>query len=201
MKKNLSSFTMLLSFSQLMAQLPVGSNGQPIYQKGECKVIIPTVSYKCIFCEDKELTKNCKEYNCSLTDCTEAKTNDSKQGDLQKDTIRIEGKLIKMETKEDSIKTEPEKTDLTPYFNRQKNVNGTVLIYELKGGYKIYATYKNSRLTTWYSIGPDGKKIKPSASGITPVSCEDCLLLPDGRTVCKRCTTTPLGTPPVKMAS
>ena len=55
------------------AQLPKSPDGKDLYQKGDCKTILINVKYKCVFCEDEALTKNCKEYDCTLTECTESK--------------------------------------------------------------------------------------------------------------------------------
>lgn len=90
------------------------------------------------------------------------------------------------------------KIDITEIIKNKKVRNGTVLVYENDNNYKIYTTYKNGRLTEWYAIGEDGRKIKSSSLGITPINCEDCIVLPNGTMVCKKCTNSPGITLPAK---
>ena len=188
MKKSLLSATMLAISSLLFAQLPKGKDGKDLYQKGECKTILPNVKYKCVFCEDEALTKNCKEYDCSLTECKESKNIKATDGKEISKPIDIQGKQVRMQ--QDSSKPSTS-IDLTEFFNKKKAVNGTVVIYETESKYKIYATYSKGRLIEWYGMGEDGKKIKPSQLGVTPTTCEDCVVHPDGFMFCKKCTTTP----------
>lgn len=100
-----------------------------------------------------------------------------------------------------TLSTNTDKIDITEQFNNKKIRNGTVLVYGSEGKYKIYATYKKGKLVEWYGMGEDGKKIKSSPLGITPTSCEDCLVAPNGTMYCKKCTTTPAVILPAKSAN
>lgn len=63
----------------LYAQLPKGPDGNNLYKKGDCKRGGVDLNV-CIYCEDKELTKNCKEYistdNGTCTESPFKKNND-----------------------------------------------------------------------------------------------------------------------------
>ncbi|NOT37707.1 MAG: hypothetical protein HOP11_10060 [Saprospiraceae bacterium] len=88
------------------AQIPMDPSGVTLYQKGECKVLVPNVAYKCIFCTDEALTQNCKEYKCSLTSCeviTSLKNSERKSSR----TIDIRGYSLKMEERKDTILRKP----------------------------------------------------------------------------------------------
>jgi hypothetical protein len=310
----------LMASQLLKAQLPIGPDGKALYQKGDCKTILQNVKYKCVFCEDEALTKNCKEYDCSLTECTESKSIKGGDGKMLSKPISIDGRQLKIN--EDSnttsklpkgtkfengkvvvtsgykavqssdktmvlllandglgvrggfrcdcdggssgtcnlsiinnkivcggdaccelvvtiydeekyiameaVEKAPEKlkwkklvfpiedkqvkfqnnkdssgkssVDITEYIKNKKVANGTVVVYETEDKYKIYAIYKKGKLTEWYAMGDDGKKIQSSQLGITPTTCEDCILLPTGQTYCKKCTTTPGVSLPAKRA-
>jgi len=99
-----------------------------------------------------------------------------------------------------SVTASPGKIDITEQINNKKVRNGTVLVYESGGKYKIYTTYKNGQLTEWYGMGEDGKKIKSARLGITPTTCEDCVIMPTGQMFCKKCVVTPGIVLPVKSA-
>jgi len=200
MIKILFAITMLnLTGLVQYAQLTKGPDGKDLYQKGVCKTIMPNVKYKCVFCEDKELTKNCKEYDCSLTECTESKSIKGSDGRLLSKPIAIQGKQIRIQ--DDSTGRTPHSSiDLTEHFNNRKVKNGTVLIYQGEKKMKVYATYKSGKLIEWYAMGEDGKKIKSSQVALTSTTCEDCVILPNGTTICKKCTITPGVVLPVKRA-
>jgi hypothetical protein len=72
MKKILLISILILLITNVNAQAPRGPNGSSLYKKGGCeRVSAKFVS--CTYCEDKELTKNCKEYWCTDDGtCTEA---------------------------------------------------------------------------------------------------------------------------------
>lgn len=89
------------------------------------------------------------------------------------------------------VTTSSDRIDISDQINKKKITNGTVVVYEANGKYKIYATYKKGKLTEWYGMGEGGKKIKSSPVALTPTTCEDCMILPGGVTVCKKCTVTP----------
>lgn len=179
------------------AQLPKSPDGKDLYQKGDCKTILINVKYKCVFCEDEALTKNCKEYNCTLTECTESKPAKATGGKQLAKPVDIQVKQIRMNQENSDSLTHK---DITNHFKTKKVTNGTIVIYEAEDKIKVYATYKNGKLIEWYALGDDGKKINPIQRGLTPTSCEDCVLLPSGVTFCKKCTNTQIATMPSKKA-
>jgi hypothetical protein len=190
MKKIICLCNIMFFVTAAYPQLPKGPGGITLYQKGECKTIIPSVAYKCTFCEDEALTKNCKEYDCSLTECKESKSSKGSDGRLLSKPIDIEGKQIWIQN-DSNLRTPKDTIDITEQIKNTKVRNGTVVVYETKDKYKIYATYKNGKLTEWYGMGEDGRKVKSTQLGITPTTCEDCLVHPNGGMYCKKCTTTP----------
>lgn len=182
----------LITNQFLHAQLPKGPDGKELYQKGDCKTILPNVKYKCVFCEDKALTKNCKEYDCSLTECTESKGIKSGDGRLLAKPVNIEGIQVRgLDNKDSTNKQLSTPVDVTGYINSKKIANGKILVYENDDQYKIFAVYKKGQLTEWYAMGEDGKKIMSSPVALTPTTCEDCIITPGGVTFCKKCTVTP----------
>ena len=48
----------------VFSQAPKGPAGSTLYKKGDCAVVSTNFN-SCTYCEDKELTKNCKEYWCT----------------------------------------------------------------------------------------------------------------------------------------
>jgi hypothetical protein len=105
-----------------------------------------------------------------------------------------------LNTSPPSFTSPSDKIDITVQFTTKKVRNGTVLVYESGDKYKIYASYKNRQLTEWYAMGEDGKKIKSTRLGITPTTCEDCVMMPTGQMFCKKCVVTPGIVLPVKSA-
>jgi hypothetical protein len=93
----------LITGQVLYSQMPTGTSGKTLYQKGECKVLVPNVSYKCTFCEDKDLKVNCKSYDCSLTSCTESKSIKDVNGSMQNTLVNIEGKQVKFQNHKDTV--------------------------------------------------------------------------------------------------
>jgi hypothetical protein len=197
MKKLFLVITILAISPVLFAQLPKGPDGKDLYQKGDCKTILPNVKYKCVFCEDAALTKNCKTYDCSLTECKESKNIKETSGKELSKPIDIQGKQIRIQ--EDSSKPSNH-IDITNLLNERKVQNGTAVIYESEGKYKVYAVYKKGKLVEWYGTDKVGTKIQPSQLGITPTSCEDCVVTPDGTMFCKKCTKTLSVNMPIKKA-
>jgi hypothetical protein len=197
MKKLLLVTTILAIAPVLVAQLPKGPDGKDLYQNEDCKTILQNVKYKCAFSEDAALTKNCKEYDCSLTECKESKNIKETSGKEFSKPIDIQGKQIRM--RQDSSKPSNH-VDITNLLSERKVQNGKVVIYESEGKYKVYAVYKKGKLVEWYGTDEAGAKIKPSQLGITPTSCEDCIVLPSGMMVCKKCTTSTGVNMPIKKA-
>lgn len=116
-------FTLFIN-QVVFAQLPTGPGGKTLYQKGDCKTILPNVKYKCVFCEDEALTKNCKEYDCSLTECTESKPTKEGDGRTLSKPINIDAKQLKIKDDIDTTSKLPEGTKLE---------NGNVVV---TNGYK-----------------------------------------------------------------
>lgn len=141
MKLQLLLCTALIASQLLNAQLPTGPDGKALYQKGECKTILANVKYKCVFCEDEALTKNCKEYDCSLTECKESKTTKGSNGKLQSKPINIEGKQVKMQDDSDTTSKLPKGTKLE---------NGKIII---TNGYKAVYSSDHKMVFILASIG------------------------------------------------
>ena len=180
----------LIANQFLHAQLPKGPDGKTLYQKGECKVLVPNVSYKCTFCEDKDLKVNCKEYDCSLTNCTESKSVKGTAGNLSA-PISIEGKMVKFGGNEDSLQEalQKNKIDITELLIRKKVTNGTSEIYQSEGKYKVYAIYKKGKLTNWYAVDVDGNRSKQTSQlAVNETVCENCQVLPGPVMICQKCT-------------
>lgn len=105
MKYLLASLIVLFQTISMNAQAPKSPGGQALYKKGDCKRAGVDFSV-CVYCEDKELTKNCKEYWCTDNGtCTEAPF--KKNGD------QLEAK----ESNEVKI-AEPKKIDTTRTWGR-----------------------------------------------------------------------------------
>jgi hypothetical protein len=78
----------LIASQLLYSQAPKGPGGNSLYKKGDCEKG-GVNSNICIYCEDKELTKNCKEYLCTDNGtCTE---NPFKKSNDQLVHTKVEG--------------------------------------------------------------------------------------------------------------
>ena len=125
MKPQLLICFTLITSQILYAQQPIGPNGNSLYKKGSCE----RVSAKfvtCTYCENKELTKNCKEYWCTDDGtCTEAPM---KKDNSQLVKTKVEGtKFIDLK-KEDTTSTLPKGVQY---------INGKITIQK---GYKAVFT-------------------------------------------------------------
>ncbi len=94
-----------------------------------------------------------------------------------------------------------QRIDITAKLDSLKVKNGIVLVHEEKGKYKIFASFKNNKLIEWYAIDNKGKKTVSSPVALSPTTCEDCVIMPGGVTVCKKCNVTPGVTLPAKVAN
>ena len=149
MKFQLFLCVTLIASQLLYGQLPTGPDGKTLYQKGDCKTILPNVKYKCVFCEDKELTKNCKEYDCSLTECKESKSTKGSNGRMQAKPISIDGKQVRMRDDSDTTSKLPKGT---------KFENGKVVI---TNGYKAV---QSSDKTMVFILADNGNNVEGSFS-------------------------------------
>jgi hypothetical protein len=68
--------------------------------------------------------------------------------------------------------------------------NGTSLLHTVKGKFKLYATSVNGKITKYYAVDENGKRIETTAVlnrskiGDPVGSCFKCIQMPDG-TYCK----------------
>jgi hypothetical protein len=68
--------------------------------------------------------------------------------------------------------------------------NGTSLLHTVKGKFKLYATSVNGKITEYYAVDGNGKRIestsvlKKSKIGDPVGTCSKCIQMPDG-TYCK----------------
>jgi len=73
--------------------------------------------------------------------------------------------------------------------NRIKK-NGTSLLHTVKGKFKLYATSVNGKITEYYAVDENGKRVettsvlKKSAIGDPVGACFKCIQMPDG-TYCR----------------
>jgi hypothetical protein len=119
----------VLITSQLVnAQQPKGSGGNDLFKKGSCERAGVDFSV-CTYCEDKELTKNCKDYWCTDNGtCTEAPL---KKPNNQLVRTNVDGLKYTALGKDDTTSKLPKGT---------KFVNGKVTI---QNGYKaVYSSDK-----------------------------------------------------------
>ncbi len=124
---------LLLSFALMASQIvytqpPKSPDGKNLYKKGDCKRSNADFNV-CTYCEDKELTKNCKEYWCTDNGtCSEAPL---KKPDGQLVRTNVDGIRYKALGKDDTTSKLPRGV---------KFVNGKVTI---QSGYKaVYSSDK-----------------------------------------------------------
>ncbi len=154
MKFQLLLCVTLIASQLLYGQLPTGPDGKTLYQKGDCKTILPNVKYKCVFCEDKELTKNCKEYDCSLTECKESKSTKGNNGRTQAKPISIDGKQVRINDDKDTTSQLPKGT---------KFENGKIVV---TSGYKAV---QSSDKTMVFILADNGNNV----TGTVKCSCAE----------------------------
>ena len=67
-------------------------------------------------------------------------------------------------------------TNITKAVDQFRKPNGTTLL-RTDGGIKLYATFKNSKVSEYYAIDGNGKRIDPtySASKTAPIACSFCI--------------------------
>lgn len=199
MKKLICCCYSLFMFATAWSQLPTGPDGKTLYQKGECKVLIPNVSYKCTFCEDKDLKVNCKSYDCSLTACKESKSIKG-SGANTSPQVNIEGKQVKFEGKPSTTGNQPETNmvNLDAAIEKNKKANGTSLLLSEERKYKLYATFKNNKVESYYLVDNGGNRIEPEFKNAN-LKCEFCFLMNSQR-VCYEvsCDNLPPPKPPTK---
>lgn len=165
MKPTLLLCLCFLTAQALYGQLPTGPDGKTLYQKGDCKTILPNVKYKCVFCEDKALTKNCKEYDCSLTECKESKSVKGGNGQTMAKPVSIIGKEVKRDDESDSSSKIPRGT---------KFENGKVIITK---GYKgVYSTDKKMI----FIVSDNGLDVEGTFSCACVLGLGNCALINNG---------------------
>ena len=74
------------------------------------------------------------------------------------------------------------------YIDAAKVKNGTVLIYTAKGKHKLYGTFKDNALVSFYAVDNKGNRLK-NTSALTVTTCEVCVIQ-NGVTTCYNCKTT-----------
>lgn len=170
LKKMFSKLITTVFSISVLAQLPFGHDVKMLYQKGDFKTILPYVKYNSVFFEDGALTKNCKEYDCSLTLCKESKRTKGNNGRLLSTTIDIQGKPIRIEPNKGSGSQTPFDNAMLAkgmefFMDLQftiSNVNSQIVTEKVTGKqYKEYtytATIKN--LGNFDALIGDSKTIR-----------------------------------------
>ncbi|OSZ81247.1 hypothetical protein CAP36_08430 [Chitinophagaceae bacterium IBVUCB2] len=132
-----------LIVSQLLhAQAPKGPGGKALFKKGDCKSGGVNLNV-CIYCEDKELTKNCKEYICTDNGtCTEPPFKKNNEQIVRTNVTGIKYRVL---GKGDTTSKLPKGTEF---------VNGKVTV---KSGYK--AVYSSDRKMV-FVLSSNGNGIK-----------------------------------------
>lgn len=131
-------FTLIVS-QLLHAQQPKGPGGNDLFKKGNCERAGVNFSV-CTYCEDKELTKNCKDYWCTDNGtCTEAPL---KKTNNQLVRTNVEGVKYIALGKNDTTSKLPKGT---------KFVNGKVTIQR---GYKVVYSSDKKILAILSDSGP-----------------------------------------------
>jgi len=68
---------------------------------------------------------------------------------------------------------------------RTKLINGDVFLYTMKGKYKLYATYVNNKVVSYYAIDAKGNKLpasiltKPDNTSVRKLKCLTCVRVVD----------------------
>lgn len=93
--------------------------------------------------------------------------------------ITLIGCFICFETKAQSPLT-----NITVKIQAARKANGVALVHNEDGKFKIYAVFKNEKVTDYYAVDMNGKRINPTyASSTGGVSCTVCIKSPAG-TIC-----------------
>lgn len=185
MKKGFIVITMIIFSTVVFSQLPKGPDGKDLYQKGECKVLVPNVSMKCVFCEDKELTRNCKEYKCSLTECTEVKSSKGADGRSLSKPVTIDAKQLRINDGSDTTSKLPKGT---------KFENGKLVLMK---GYKAVYTSGKKMVAIMSDNGESATGTFRCTCGIEDGSCGitigSTLILCEGPECCSLVVSIPPG--------
>src|SRR5580765_7669460 len=66
--------------------------------------------------------------------------------------------------------------NISQNVEKNKIPNGSALIYTEPGNFKLYATYANSKVTEYYAIDGNGKRIPATYTAESRVKCIVCIL-------------------------
>lgn len=149
MKKLFCIYSLILHTITVYSQAPKGPGGSNLFKKGDCERAGVDFNV-CVYCEDKELTKNCKKYWCTDNGtCTEAplkQTNGLLEADrreleksstqIKKDTLGVWGRFGPKDTTSKlpkGLSLKNGQVRLESGYTVKASKNGKVFII-LKGG-------------------------------------------------------------------
>ena len=92
--------------------------------------------------------------------------------------------------------------NLNSQVNRARKANGTALIHTEQGRFRLYATFANNKVSGYYAIDQNGKKINPvyPTGGAQALFCQVCINSGGTNQTCYEvdCSKIP---PPIKKAT
>lgn len=89
-----------------------------------------------------------------------------------------------------SVNAQSPNTNLNSKVEAGRKANGTVLIHTEKGKYKVYASFKKSKVDSYYAIDAAGKRVEVTYNA--ELTCTFCISK-DGALICYEvaCTNIP----------
>ncbi len=74
--------------------------------------------------------------------------------------------------------------NLSQSVEKNKTPNGSALVYNERGKFKVYASFSNSKITGYYAIDGNGKRTDATYVAASSVYCEVCISGDAGQKVC-----------------
>ncbi|HPG10915.1 MAG TPA: hypothetical protein PLU37_05250 [Chitinophagaceae bacterium] len=146
----------------LQAQAPKGPDGNALYKKGDCERAGATFSV-CTYCEDKELTKNCKEYLCTNDGTCTEKPKKAPKASLTKSTENISTKLKETDSTTSKLpkgtKFENGKVVITKGYKAVHSSDKTMVFVMADNGLGVDGTFRCSCPTASCKITNNGQVI------------------------------------------
>ncbi|MCB9054958.1 MAG: hypothetical protein H6549_03780 [Chitinophagales bacterium] len=161
MKRIIILLAVLSITAKVFSQAPKGPDGNSLYKKGDCERAGVNFNV-CTYCEDKELTKNCKEYWCTDNGtCTEA-PKESPKASLTKSTKNIATKLKETDTTSKlpkGTKFENGKVVVTKGYKAVQSSDKTMVFIMADNGLGVDGTFRCSCPTASCKITNNGQVI------------------------------------------
>ncbi len=101
-------------------------------------------------------------------------------------TLLLSGLILNAQNKQIVKPTTTTKPliNLSQFVEKNRTPNGSALIYNETGKFKVYASFSNSKVTGYYAIDGNGKRTDATYVAASAVFCQVCISGDAGQKVC-----------------